>query len=249
MELRDYFEKNPHVALAFSGGVDSAYLLYAANRHAKSLRAYYVKSAFQPQFELEDAMRMAEQLGVELKILPLDLLEDSAITANVSNRCYFCKRKIFSTILEAAQKDGFTLIIDGTNASDEAEDRPGMKALQEFSIASPLRLCGLGKDEIRRRSKEAGLFTWNKPAYSCLATRIPHGETITEEKLKKTERAEAYLTTLDFSDFRLRLLGSSAKLQLPTSQLKQALEMRDVIVKELRKDYSAVLLDLEARDE
>lgn len=249
MELREFFENNPHVALAFSGGADSAYLLYAASRHAKSLRAYYVKSAFQPQFELEDAKRLSEQLGVEITILPLNLLEDSEITANTLDRCYICKQKIFSTILEAAQKDGFTLLIDGTNASDEAEKRPGMKALQELSIASPLRLCGIGKDEIRRRSKEAGLFTWDKPAYSCLATRIPQGEVITKEKLEKTERAEAYLAALGFSDFRLHLLGTSAKLQLPASQIEAALRKRDAILKELKKEYSAVLLDLEARDE
>ncbi|MGI6617489.1 MAG: ATP-dependent sacrificial sulfur transferase LarE [Saccharofermentanales bacterium] len=249
MEIREYFEINPHVAIAFSGGVDSAYLLYTASRFAKSLRAYYVKSAFQPQSELEDAKRLSEQLGTELTILPLNLLDDPEITANSSNRCYLCKRIIFSTIIETAQKDGFTIVIDGTNATDETEDRPGMKALQELSIASPLRLCGLDKDEIRRRSKEAGLFTCDKPAYSCLATRIPQGEVITKEKLEKTERAEACLTTLGFSDFRLRLLGTNAKLQLPASQLELALQKRNTILKELKNDYSAVLLDLEARDE
>ena len=175
MTLQDFFKQNKNVALAFSGGVDSAYLLYAATAAGCDIHAYYVKSAFQPQFELEDAKSLALELGAKMTVLELDVLSDSVITDNPANRCYHCKKKIFGTILEAAKKDGYELLIDGNNASDDASDRPGMKAVQELNVHSPLRECGMTKEKIRRLSKEAGLITWNKPAYACLATRIPAG--------------------------------------------------------------------------
>ena len=138
-------------------------------------------------------------------------------------------------------------MIDGTNASDDAADRPGMRALEELSVRSPLRECGLTKGEVRRLSKEAGLFTWDKPAYACLATRIPAGEEITREKLQKTEAAESLLFSLGFSDFRVRLLGGRAMIQLPEGQLPLLLERRGQVLDGLKGKYSAVLLDLEPR--
>lgn len=249
MELEAFFRQHPKAALAFSGGVDSAYLLYAAVKSGAQVRPYYVKTAFQPQFEYEDAQRLVRELGVELVTIRLDVLEDEAITANPANRCYYCKRRIFTAIQEAARADGFDLLLDGTNASDQIADRPGMKAIQELSVLSPLRLCGLTKGEIRRRSKEAGLFTYNKPAYACLSTRIPTGTPITAEDLERTERCEAYLMGLGFSGFRIRLLGDRAKLELPASQLEKLMEHREAVVSELKKHYSGVLLDLEVRDE
>ncbi len=248
MNLRDFFERNPKAALAFSGGVDSAYLLYAAIRYGAQVRAYYVKSAFQPQFELEDAERLAQELGADMRVLNVNVLADPLVAANPPDRCYHCKKVIFTTILQAAAADGFTVLMDGTNASDDAGDRPGMRALRELSVRSPLRECGLTKAEIRRLSKEAGLFTWDKPAYACLATRIPAGVTITEEKLQKTERAEDYLFSIGLTDFRVRMMGDSAKLQVPEKQLPLVLEKRQEIVTELKKYYSAVLLDLEVRE-
>ena len=176
MDLADFFRENHKAALAFSGGVDSAYLLYAAKEAGADVRAYYVKSAFQPQFELEDAKRLAGQLAADLRILETDVLADETVAANPPDRCYHCKRLLFTTIAEAAKQDGYRVLLDGTNASDEESDRPGMRALKELSVRSPLRECGLTKEEIRRLSKAAGLFTWDKPAYACLATRIPPGE-------------------------------------------------------------------------
>lgn len=248
MDLKGFFKLHPKAALAFSGGVDSAYLLYAAKQCGAEVRAYYVKSAFQPRFELEDARRLAEDVRADLKVLKLDVLSDSQVTANPPDRCYHCKKVIFSAIVQAAREDGFTTILDGTNASDDAGDRPGMRALQELSVLSPLRACGLTKPEIRRLSKEAGLFTWDKPAYACLATRIPTGTAITADQLERTEAAENYLFSLGFTDFRIRLRGEAAKLQVPAAQLPKVLENRDMILSELKKWYSAVLLDLEVRD-
>lgn len=247
MDLKQFFRDNPKAAVAFSGGVDSAYLLYAAVKYGASVKAYYVKTAFQPQFELEDAKALAKLLGADMEVLTLDVLCSDAVTANPPDRCYHCKKVIFSAIREAAAADGFALLLDGTNASDDASDRPGMRALKELSVRSPLRECGLTKPEIRRLSREAGLFTWEKPAYACLATRIPTGERITAEKLAKTEAAESWLMTLGLRDFRVRMQGDAAKLQVTEADLSKVLENREKIVRELKNDYSNVLLDLEVR--
>ena len=247
MELSEFFRGIPEAALGFSGGVDSSYLLYAAGQAGAQVRAYYVNSVFQPAFELADAKRLAAQLGAELTVLPVDVLADDAVAANPENRCYFCKKRIFGAIAARALEDGYTVLLDGTNASDDADDRPGMRALRELSVRSPLRECGLTKPEIRRLSREAGLFTWDKPAYACLATRIPAGERLTREKLAATERAEDLLFSLGFSDFRVRLFGGAARIQAPAGQLAGILAQRAALLAALGGDYTAVLLDLEAR--
>lgn len=247
MTLHTFFQENPKVALAFSGGVDSAYLLYAATASGADVTAYYVHSAFQPTFEQEDAERLARELGAKLRILPLDVLCDDTITANPAHRCYHCKKRIFTAIVQAAQADGYSLLIDGTNASDDDSDRPGIRALRELSVRSPLRECGITKAQVRALSREANLFTWDKPAYACLATRIPTGERITAEKLTRTEQAEQFLQSLGFRDFRVRLLGESAKLQVRAEQLPLLLEKRQDILEGLRPLYPHILLDLEVR--
>ena len=247
MTLKEFFEANPKVAVAFSGGVDSSYLLYAAMHYGAEAKAYYVKAAFQPEFEFEDAKRLAKEINADMRILRVDVLSVPEVTANPANRCYYCKQQIFNTILNAAHEDGFTVLLDGTNASDDAGDRPGMKALQELKVLSPLRICGLTKDEIRRLSKEAGLFTWDKPAYACLATRIPTGEEITAFKLERTERAEGFMMGLGFSDFRVRSNGDTARIMVPAGQLASVLEHRQEILETLKRDYRTVTLDLEVR--
>lgn len=247
MKLHDFFFAHPKVALAFSGGTDSAYLLYAALQCGAKVRAYYVKTVFQPQFELHDAMRLASEMGADLRILDLDILAHPSVAENPCDRCYFCKKMLFTTIADAAIEDGYSLLIDGTNASDNADDRPGMKALQELSVRSPLRECGLTKEKIRTLSKNVGLFTWNKPAYACLATRIPTGERITPEKLRKTETAEELLYSLGLTDFRVRMIGETAKLQVTEKHLSLVLEKRQEIVSKLKQYYTGVLLDLEVR--
>lgn len=247
MELYRFFKENPKVAVAFSGGVDSAYLLHAAVTHGAEVKAYYVDTAFQPRFELADAMRLARELGVSVRVLTPDILCNSLVTANPADRCYHCKKVIFTAIREAAREDGFRLLLDGTNASDAEADRPGMRALRELSVRSPLRECGLTKPQIRALSREAGLFTHDKPAYACLATRIPTGEVITPEKLQKTEAAESWLTELGLRDLRVRLMGDWAKLQVTEANLETVLRSRERIVAELKKYYAGVLLDLEVR--
>lgn len=248
MNLEEFFTEHRKAAIAFSGGVDSAYLLYAARQYGADVRAIYVRSAFQPQFEFADAERFAKEQGIPLKVVTVDVLASAEVTANPADRCYHCKRRIFDALRKAAEEEGYSLILDGTNASDDASDRPGMRALQEMSVLSPLRICGLTKTEIRQRSKDAGLFTWDKPAYACLATRIPTGEEITAGKLGATEAAEGYLQKLGFRDFRVRRFGEAARLQVRKEQLGLVTEHREEILTELKKYYAHVLLDMEVRE-
>ena len=249
MTLQEFFGAHPKAALAFSGGVDSSYLLYAARQLGADVKAYYVKTAFQPEFEYQDALRLASQLGADIQVLTLDVLACPDVTVNPKNRCYFCKQHIFGNILRQAKADGYDTVLDGTNASDQVSDRPGMKALQEMKVLSPLRLTGLTKAEIRRLSREAGLFTWDKPSYACLATRIPAGTEITGADLARTEWAEDHLMSLGFRDLRVRQLGGDlALVQLPEAQMDTFLALRREITRTLKTRYAGVILDMEARN-
>lgn len=242
-DLRKFFSKNPKVALAFSGGVDSAYLLYAAIDAGADVKAYYAKSDFQPEFELEDARRLAEELGADMEVKHLDILADPAIVSNPKDRCYYCKTHIMRSIKELALKDGYDLVIDGTNASDDLGDRPGVKALRELGIRSPLLEAGLTKDEIRRLSKEAGLFTWNKPAYACLATRILTGEELTLKKLRSVEACEAFMMDMGFRDFRVRVRGKDALIQIKEEDYKLYKDNEEWITDEVKEHFRKVKLD------
>lgn len=248
MELRDFFLEHPCAALAFSGGVDSSYLLYAGLRWAEELGVYFVKSAFQPEFERRDALRLAEELNARVTVLEADVLSCAEVTANPPDRCYYCKRVIMSTIKTAAKADGFGLVLDGTNASDDISDRPGFKALGEEGVLSPLRLCGLTKARIRELSHQAGLFTWNKPAYACLATRVKTGETITAETLRAVEAGEDALFALGFTDFRVRTSRGAAKLQFIPEQLPEAQRRFDEIRDRLAPYFTQIDIDPAGRE-
>ena len=247
MNLQEFFEKHNKIALGFSGGVDSSYLLYAANKYGADVSAYFIKTQFQPDFELEDARKLAEDIGATFKILKGDALADEKVAANPSNRCYYCKLNVFGMLMEAAKADGYYTIIDGTNASDDAGDRPGMKALKEMKVFSPLKECGLTKADVRKLSKEAGLFTWEKPSYACLATRVQTGETITNEILERVEAAEAALFEMGYSDFRVRVLGNAAKLQMNSEYIEKVFKERKEIKSQLAPYFDDVLLDLKER--
>lgn len=247
MTLQEFFTEHPKAALGFSGGVDSSYLLWAAVNAGADIAPYYIQTAFQPAFELEDAKRLCEQIGVKLNVIQLDALADPRVAANPANRCYYCKVGLFGALRARAKADGYDLLLDGTNASDDAGDRPGMKALREMEVRSPLRECGLTKVMIRQESRKAGLFTWDKPAYACLATRVPTGRTITPELLRRVEGAETALFALGFTDFRVRLYDDAARLQLPEGQLAKAVEQRQAIRQALAPWFDIVLLDTQTR--
>jgi pyridinium-3,5-biscarboxylic acid mononucleotide sulfurtransferase len=247
MDLKEFFTENPVIALGFSGGVDSSYLLYAALHYGAKVKAYFLKTAFQPQFEMDDALSLAKQLNADLTILSYDVTDFPDVLANPFDRCYHCKTALFTAMQKQALADGCPLLIDGTNASDEVDNRPGMKALTELSVRSPLRECGLTKDDVRRLSKEAGLPTWNKPSYACLATRVPTGKTITVELLKRVEAAENELFEMGFTDFRCRVYDDAARLQFPKEQMLKAIQRKDELLTRINPYFKIVLLDLVSR--
>ncbi|MBQ7204153.1 MAG: ATP-dependent sacrificial sulfur transferase LarE [Eubacterium sp.] len=247
MDINEFFAQYDSVALAFSGGVDSALVLALAKRYAKCVKAYFVKSQFQPEFELNDAKATAQKLGADLTVIEYDILQNKSVTANPENRCYYCKRDILGAIKSAANADGFNTLLDGTNASDNADDRPGTKALNEFGILSPLKLCGITKSEVRRLARENGLEVHNKPSYACLATRIPTGEVITATKLSATEKAENELFKLGFKNFRVRYSPAFAKLEMSGADMKLLSQKKQAVLDALKPYYNSVLLDLNER--
>ena len=247
MNLNEFFQSIPRAAAAFSGGTDSAFLLWAAKHYGCDIHAYYVKTVFQPAFELEDAKRLAKELDVPMTIIETDILAVEKARQNGPDRCYHCKKALFLALREQAERDGFPVLLDGTNASDDANDRPGMQTLRELNIRSPLQECGISKEEVRRMSREAGLFTWNKPAYACLATRIPTGTAIRRSDLERTEAAESRLAALGFTDFRVRISGENARLQVTEDQTALVLEKRADILEALKPYFTGVLLDMEPR--
>lgn len=193
--LDAFFARTPRLALAFSGGCDSSYLLMAAVAAGCEVGAYCVKTAFQADFELEDARRVLNEVRsrypeakVELRVLELDILPQRDICANPPDRCYLCKRFILGAVRDAAAREGYAMLIDGTNSSDDPERRPGFRALAELDVVSPLRRAGLTKDDVRAASRKQGLSTAEKPSFSCLATAVPEGAPIAEESLAEAAR-------------------------------------------------------------
>lgn len=221
--LGEFFDDNRRVALAFSGGSDSSYLFYAARACGADVRAYFVKTALQPRSEMADAIRTARELDGDLCVIDRDILSDPMVASNAADRCYWCKRMIFGTIAAVAGEDGRGLVIDATNASDDPSVRPGMKALAEMGIRSPLKECQITKREVRELSRRAGLWTWDLPSNSCLATRIPTGTVLTEENLRTTEEAERAVGDLGLSDFRIRATARGAFVEVREEQ-KRLLE-------------------------
>lgn len=245
MELKNFFEQNKKVALCFSGGVDSSYLLYAGLAYGAKVQPYILKTEFQPEFELEDAKKLAQNLGVELIVHEASVLAQERVVQNDALRCYHCKSFGLGTLANRARLEGYDVIIDGSNFDDNPAERPGMRALEELKILSPLRMANLTKSEIRRLSEEAGLFTWDKPAYACLATRVPTGTRLEKEVLGRIEQSEKALFDMGFSDFRVRVMGKTAKLQLPQEQMAQAIHLRKEVVDKIC--FDEVVLDLVPR--
>ena len=193
--LEMYLLREPKLAVAFSGGCDSALLLAAAKLAGCEVRAYLVKTAFQPDFELDDARAVAAALDVPLTVVEADVLAQEAICANPADRCYLCKRFIFGEVRRAAAADGFTVIVDGTNATDDPERRPGFKALAEAGVVSPLRRAGMTNVRHVLASLEesfglsSGALMSAKPSFPCLAVYVPQGESITEASLREAARS------------------------------------------------------------
>ena len=246
-ELTAFWREHPTAAVAFSGGVDSAAVLASAVEAGARVAAFFVKSAFQPDFELDDAKRAAAVLRVPLTVLTPPVLDHPAVAANGPDRCYHCKRLILTAIWDRAAAEGFPIVVDGTNAGDDPSDRPGTQALRELGVLSPLRLCGVDKAEARAIARRAGLPNWEKPAYACLATRFPTGTPLCAGELALVERAEGFLFDRGFSDFRVRRIAGGAKLQLRADQFGKAVALREELAAGLGPLLGTVLLDLNPR--
>jgi len=245
--LLSFFRTNDRCAIAFSGGVDSTLLLHAALTADADVRAYYIRSIFQPAWEYEDAVLYAKAMDVPFTVLSLDMLAYPKIIQNNKKRCYYCKHAILTCLISRARSDGYPLLLDGTNASDDMNDRPGMQALDELSIISPLRLCGLTKNEIYSLSSKFGLPSASKPAYSCLATRIPYGRAINSDLLSRVESAEKLLFSYGFSDFRVRLEGEDALLQFSQVDRERFYQQRDTLVPKLQAWFYEIQVDVDLR--
>lgn len=227
------------LAVAFSGGVDSGFLLAAAREALgeKAAALTAVSRAF-PGYERQEAEELCRSLGVKQTAVAFDPLAVEGFRENPKNRCYLCKRALFAKLLDAARGQGFAALAEGSNTDDEGDYRPGLAAIRELGVLSPLRQAGLSKAEIRALSKELGLPTWGKPSFACLATRIAYGEAITEEKLAMVERAEELLRAAGFSQFRVRVHGSLARIELYPKQFPL------LMAEDLRRRVSGALKDL-----
>ena len=245
--LQGFFTSHHHCAIAFSGGTDSTFLLYVARSVGANIHAYYVQSAFQPSWELNDVIHFAEILNTPLSVLSADVLACEEIAKNNSQRCYFCKRTLFSIVRDRAHDDGFPLLLDGTNASDDMNDRPGMLALGELSVISPLRMFGLTKAIIYSLSRQFMLPSAGKPAYACLATRVPYGQTIDRELLERIEKAENLLFEHGFFDFRVRVRDQDAILQLRQEDFSLFDQKRRVMMPSLQMWFDAIFVDAKER--
>jgi uncharacterized protein len=209
------------VAVAFSGGVDSSFLCYAAHDALPDASiAVTIVSPMLPKSEIDCAKNVAAQIGIRHILLEEDAI-DEEVAANPKDRCYHCKKREFAAILDEAKRQGIAAVLDGSNMDDLGDYRPGLRALSELRILSPLREAGLTKDEIRALSKEAGLPTWNKPAFACLASRIPYGERIDREKLASVEKAEEYLRGKGFMQFRVRSHDKIARIEVAPDERKK----------------------------
>jgi uncharacterized protein len=247
-ELQELLMSYKKACVAFSGGVDSTFLLkVAANVLKDNVYAIVVKSDFMPDTEFFEAEEFLINNSIKYDVIEFDINSDSNIVENSKDRCYYCKYRIFNKIKNISQNYNIDIVIDGSNKDDETDFRPGTKALNELGIKSPLKEVGLTKEEIRSLSKGLGLRTWDKPAYACLASRIPYNTVITVEKLNMIEKAEEVLRELGFRQFRVRYHEKIARIELmPQDRIKVFKDNIDKIIinKFTEIGFTYITLDL-----
>lgn len=245
--LKDLLRGLGGVAVAFSGGVDSTFLLKAA-REALGDRvlAITAQSCFFPRRELDEADEFCAREGIRHEICVCDELSVPGIRENPHNRCYLCKRSLFEKMTALAASLGFDCVAEGSNMDDLGDYRPGLQAVAELGVASPLREAGLYKAEIRALSKELGLPTWNKPSFACLASRFVYGEPLSEEKLNMVERAEQLLLDMGLTQMRVRVHGDIARIEALPEQFALIIQNRERLAAEFKKiGFSYTALDLQ----
>ncbi len=234
--------------LAFSGGVDSTFLLKAMKESGISALAVTAFSETMPGAELESAVALAKTIGIMHRVITTDELSNPDFTSNPKERCFYCKDELFSRLTAIARTEKYRFVVDGSNCDDLSDWRPGRQAAAKHAVRSPLLEAGLSKDEIRALSKEMGLQTWAKPASPCLSSRFPYGTVITKDALKRVEAAEAFIKGLGFGDLRVRSYNDMAKIEVDAAELPRFIdkEMREFVVQHIKAlGFKYVSIDLE----
>lgn len=248
-QLKSVIKGLTSVLVAFSGGVDSTFLLKVCldTLGSDKVLAVTAKSATYPERELQDAVRLAGMLGARHKIIESEELDIPGFSDNPPERCYYCKKELFGKLLDIARHEGLNFVVDGSNFDDTADFRPGMRAVRELGVRSPLKESGITKEDIRAISKRMGLPTWDKPSFACLSSRFPYGEKITKEKLNRVARAEEALRDQGFSQYRVRSHGDIARIEVKPEEMGRFFDrdVREQVVQKIKlAGFSYVTLDL-----
>lgn len=246
-QLKNNLQKMGKVAIAFSGGTDSTFLLKVAyDVLGENAIAITTNASTFPKIELEQAKQFAEKIGIEHIIIESEEIENEKISKNPNNRCYYCKKEMFSKMKQIANRKKINYLLDGSNTDDVSDYRPGMKALRELDIISPLIKVSLNKKEIRELSKMINLDTWNKPAFACLASRFPYGVKITKSRLEQVEKAELHLYHLGMKQFRVRYHNDIARIEVSKDDFETVLKNSDEITQRFKElGFKYVTLDIE----
>lgn len=247
-KLKEYLKGFESVAIAFSGGVDSTFLLKTAKEVLEDrVIAVTAKSYSFPKRELEEAKEFCKNEGIRHITVQSEELEIDGFSQNPPNRCYLCKKELFEKILKIADENNIKNVAEGSNIDDNGDYRPGLQAVKELGIKSPLRYAGLNKNEIRILSKNLGLNTWDKQSFACLSSRFPYGEEITEEKLSMVDRAEQLLLDMGFHQVRVRIHGKIARIEILPNEFSMLIDEdnRTKIVEEFeRYGFTYISMDL-----
>lgn len=246
-KLKDSLRQMDRVIIAFSGGVDSAFLLKAASLSVPgTVLAVTGLSESLPEEEASFAGKIAGSLNISHRTIITEELKDRNYADNPPDRCYYCKKELFSKLREIAEHENFTYILDGTNADDAADWRPGKRAAKEEGVQSPLLDAGLGKNEIRELSRSLGLPTWDKPATPCLSSRFPYGQKITAEALDRINKAESFIRGLGVKELRVRNYSETARIEVLPEVFYRIMENREKIIKHLKSlGFKYISLDLQ----